>query len=68
MFAGKIMTKQAFYDLPISSDHFDIFMSDGNLSAGVIKVDINNVKSKMFAMPLNNDTVFAPLRHSNLPP
>lgn len=64
LFARKVRSTSAFFDLPISSENFECFISDGTLS-DVISVDIDKVKSKIFAMTMKNRIVFSPLRHSN---
>lgn len=64
LFARKIKSTSVFFDLPISSQHFDCFVSDGSLS-DVISVNIDKVTKKIFAMTMKNRIVFSPLRHSN---
>lgn len=61
--ARKIVKKKEFYNLPISSEHFNIFVSDGTLSDEFL-IPLSNVKCKNLSMPLDNEWIFAPLRHS----
>lgn len=61
--ARKILSKNEFYDVPVSSIKFDIYISNGALS-NLKSLPISNVKCKAFAMPLDNNLIFAPLRHS----
>lgn len=63
IFARKIVNKNAFYSVPISSIKFDIYLSNGALS-DLKSLCIDDVKSKAFAMPLDHNLIFAPLRHS----
>lgn len=65
IFALKVINKKEFFSLPISSIHFNIFLSDGKVSGTVCAIQINEVKNKIFAMPLNNNIVFAPFRHTD---
>lgn len=62
VFARKVISKSSFYDLPISSDKFGIFISNGILSE-IMSIPTNRVQHKIFAMPFENNTVFVPLRH-----
>lgn len=62
----QLKNKREFFNLPISSELFDIYISNGKLSSSLKSVPIDNVKCKIFAMPLDNDIVFAPLRHTNI--
>lgn len=64
IFARRVIRKKEFYATPISSVHLDIYLSDGGLS-DVEPVVLSNVTHKIFAMPLNGNVVFAPLRHSS---
>lgn len=62
MYARKIVSKSVFYKLPIESDLFSIFKSNGVLSE-VTVIKIKYIDKKIFAMPFGNEFVFAPLRH-----
>lgn len=57
------MSKRDFFDLPVSSGNFNIHISNGTLS-DIKKFKLEQVKNKVFAMPINNKMVFAPLRHT----
>lgn len=62
--ARKVVNKVDFFDLPIPSSLLEIYKSDGTLS-NLVQMNISKVKSKIFAMPLDGNLIFAPLRHTN---
>lgn len=61
--ARKLVYKSVFYEVPVSSDKFDIYKSDGKLS-DIIEISLSKIDRKVFAMPLGDSFVFAPLRHT----
>lgn len=63
VYARQIVDKSAFYNVPISSDKFEIFKSNGKLS-GILKINLDLVHKKVFSMPIGDIIVFAPLRHT----
>lgn len=62
--ARKVETKSAFFQLPISSTNFQIYKSSGVLIPNEVTINVTAVKAKLFAMPLDDKIVFAPLRHT----
>lgn len=54
--ARQIVNRKEFYNLPISSVSFDIYLSDGTVSDLVFKYKSSK--------KLNENIVFAPLRHA----
>lgn len=63
IYASRVIRKHELYSVPISSSHLDIYKSDGAVSC-VVSVPILDIKNKIFAMPIGNEIVFAPLRHA----
>lgn len=61
--ARKVKHLETFYSSPFDSTFINIFESDGDLS-GITSLGIDDVMSKIFAMPHGKRFVFAPLRHS----
>lgn len=60
----KLVRQSIFYDLPISSGMFCIFKSNGVLENEYSCVQPDEITNKVFAMPLENFMIYAPLRHA----
>lgn len=58
------LNPNVFFTLPVSSDLLGIVQSDGKVDDNEVKLLIADVHCKMFAMPVDNFVVFAPLRHA----
>lgn len=62
--AREVQKLEPFYSLPIKSSYFNIYISDGKLTLPVY-INISSIKSKIFEMKLENNFIYAPLRHSS---
>lgn len=60
VYARTIVRKSSFYNVPISSDKFGIYKSNGVLSE-IVSVSLKMIDKKVFAMLIDNEFVFAPL-------
>lgn len=62
--ARKVETKSEFFDTPVSSASLQIYHTHDVALSEEVSVQITSIKSKLFAMPLDDGLVFAPLRHT----
>lgn len=61
--ARKLTQQDVFYYLPINSKLVDIFKSNGQTKYEEMHVPMEEIKYKLFSMSIDDDIVFAPLRH-----
>lgn len=65
IYARRVVRMISLFKVPIDSDKLGIFESDGRLSE-LMPIDVINVQCKVFGIPIDENIVFAPLRHCAL--